>query len=157
VTSISGTIWEVRKCAYKKISKSYLSNRLGLVHLGQLCFYVVVFLQKRLLLLHSHFGLLFLTFFIYFEVLKSWNDWGLERLTAKAKEATVLGSIPASSNTVASEGREIKYFYYIFTLETKWTNSVNSRLRILFQKIAMKLTETNDLMLRLTPVLASVY
>jgi hypothetical protein len=36
-----------------KNSKSYLSNRLGLVHFGQLCLYVV-FLQKRLLLINSH-------------------------------------------------------------------------------------------------------
>ncbi len=33
----------------------------------------------------------------------------LVRLTAKAKVATVLGSIPASSDTVDSEGRQIKY------------------------------------------------
>ncbi len=134
--------------------KSYLSNRLGLVHLGQLCLYVVVFLQKRLLLLHSHFDLLFRkVFFWILKYLTSGTTVGLERLTAKAKVATVLGSIPASSNTVASEGRKIKYFYYNFTLETKWTNSVNSRLCILSKKnIAMKLTETDDL----GPVLASV-
>ncbi len=32
----------------------------------------------------------------------------LERLTANAKVATVLGSIPASSDTVDSEGRQMK-------------------------------------------------
>jgi hypothetical protein len=32
----------------------------------------------------------------------------LERLTANAKVATVLGSIPASSDTVESEGRQMK-------------------------------------------------
>jgi hypothetical protein len=32
----------------------------------------------------------------------------LERLTANAEVATVLGSIPASSGTVESEGRHIK-------------------------------------------------
>ncbi len=31
-----------------------------------------------------------------------------ERLTANAKVATVLGSIPASSDTVESEGRQMK-------------------------------------------------
>ncbi len=35
------------------------------------------------------------------------SDW-LERLTANAKVATVLGSIPASSDTVESEGRQMK-------------------------------------------------
>jgi hypothetical protein len=32
----------------------------------------------------------------------------LERLTANAEVTTVLGSIPASSNTVESEGRQMK-------------------------------------------------
>jgi hypothetical protein len=34
-------------------------------------------------------------------------EW-LERLTANAGVATVLGSIPASSDTVESEGRQMK-------------------------------------------------
>jgi hypothetical protein len=34
-------------------------------------------------------------------------EW-LERLTANAVVATVLGSIPASSDTVESEGRQMK-------------------------------------------------
>jgi hypothetical protein len=34
-------------------------------------------------------------------------DW-LEQLTVNAKVATVLGSIPASSDTVASEERQMK-------------------------------------------------
>jgi hypothetical protein len=35
-------------------------------------------------------------------------EW-LERLTANAEVATVLGATPASSDTVESEGRQIKY------------------------------------------------
>ncbi len=34
-------------------------------------------------------------------------EW-LDRLTANAEVATVLGSIPASSDTVESEGRQMK-------------------------------------------------
>jgi hypothetical protein len=34
----------------------------------------------------------------------------LERLTANGKVTTVLGSIPASSDTVESEGRQMKQF-----------------------------------------------
>jgi hypothetical protein len=37
-------------------------------------------------------------------VVRAW----LERLTAHAEVATVLGSIPASSDTVESEGRQMK-------------------------------------------------
>jgi hypothetical protein len=36
------------------------------------------------------------------------NRERLERLIANAKVATVLGSIPASSDTVDSEGRQMK-------------------------------------------------
>jgi hypothetical protein len=32
----------------------------------------------------------------------------LERLTANAKVATILGSLPASSDTMESEGRQMK-------------------------------------------------
>jgi hypothetical protein len=35
-------------------------------------------------------------------------EW-LERLTANAKDATILGSIPASTNTAKSEGRQMKH------------------------------------------------
>jgi hypothetical protein len=38
------------------------------------------------------------------EILAEW----LEHLTAKAKVATILGSIPASSDTVESEVRQMK-------------------------------------------------
>ncbi len=60
-----------------------------------------------------------------------WSGWDLaewlERLTAKAKVATILGSIPSSSDTVESKGRQTKQcwiqyiekklvFYWIFII-----------------------------------------
>jgi len=58
-------------------------------------------------------------------------EW-LERLTADAKVATVLGSIPASSDTLESEGRQmkqcwIKYLYkkveYSVSISKLWAKN----------------------------------
>ncbi len=45
----------------------------------------------------------------YFVCITLWDlvEW-LERLTANAQVATVLGSIPASSDTLESKGRQMK-------------------------------------------------
>ncbi len=43
----------------------------------------------------------------YFDSNQDLAEW-LERLTANAEVATVLGSIPASFDTVESEGRQMK-------------------------------------------------
>ncbi len=47
--------------------------------------------------------------YIFLRVDTGWDvaEW-LERLSANAEVATVLGSIPASSDTVESEGRQMK-------------------------------------------------
>ncbi len=43
----------------------------------------------------------------------------IEHLTANAKVATVLGSIPASSDIVESEGRQMKLCLYKYLSEIK--------------------------------------
>ncbi len=45
-------------------------------------------------------------------------EW-LERLTANAVVATVLGSIPASSDTVGSEGRQMKQWWILYMKKKK--------------------------------------
>jgi hypothetical protein len=52
---------------------------------------------------------------------KKWDlaEW-LERLTANAVVATVLGSIPASSDTVESEGRQMKQCWISYIKKCGW-------------------------------------
>jgi hypothetical protein len=54
--------------------------------------------------------------------MRSRLEW-LERLAANAEVATVLGSIPASSDTVESEGRQIKQFGIQYIEEKNPKNS----------------------------------
>jgi hypothetical protein len=61
--------------------------------------------------------------YMYFsKIYSGWDlaQW-LERLTANAEVATVLGSIPASSDTVESEGRQMKqcWIQYIEKINPK--------------------------------------
>ncbi len=66
------------------------------------------------------------------EGMRSSRVWGwdlaerLERLTANAKVATVLGSIPASSGTVESEGRQMKqcWIKYLKILKNPWKKNL---------------------------------
>ncbi len=51
-------------------------------------------------------------------VVRAWNK-ELERLTANAPVATVLGSIPASVGTVESEGRQMKQFWILYDKKEK--------------------------------------
>jgi hypothetical protein len=53
----------------------------------------------------------------------------LERLAVNAKVATVLGSIPASSDTVESEGRHMKQSWIVYIKKKKILK--NSPLEIL--------------------------
>ncbi len=57
-------------------------------------------------------------------------EW-LERLTANAVVATVLGSIPASSDTVESEGRQMKQCWISYIKKKK--NPKNPRFKRLCQ------------------------
>jgi hypothetical protein len=52
--------------------------------------------------------------------ISEWNlaKW-LERLAVNAKVATVLGSIPASSDTVESEGRQMKQYWISYIIKEK--------------------------------------
>jgi hypothetical protein len=52
------------------------------------------------------------------EILSDFAEW-LERLTVNAIGATVLGSIPASSGTVESEGRQIKQCWISYIKKIK--------------------------------------
>jgi hypothetical protein len=81
----------------------------------------------------------------YFGILHSGAAEYLERLTANAKAATVLSSVPASSDTMELEGRQIKQCWIMYlkspknpTFKQWWIRDIlvrirNTELRIRFR------------------------
>ncbi len=73
-----------------------------------------VFVYARVMAQHSKRDLTPFEWCMPYEYVQASAAWGiaewLERLTANVEVATVLGSIPASSDTVESEGRQMKQF-----------------------------------------------